>query len=129
MVFGKGDLEYIATETGIPLSGYYTQISPLAVNGYRIVYEEYRYSYINDSTYQKLPIDLAIVFREKRYSNSNAAGGFFQALVTIFMLPVLAILAPLTGGRSLRGLRGFSPEVESTYFIKNQVSGSIFQKG
>lgn len=132
-ILGKNDSEFIATETGQALSKFYTQISPEAVNGYRVVYKDYRYTYINDATYQELPVDLAVIFRENKYANrSHSSGGLIKALVSILVIPVAAVLAPLTRGKSMQmltGSRGYSSSIQNSYFIITPGNSNYFSDG
>ncbi|MBL0019215.1 MAG: hypothetical protein IPP17_23000 [Bacteroidetes bacterium] len=68
MLFQKNGLQYIGKENGDTLSSGYPRISPVAVNGFRIVSDASHYGYINDRTYQKLPMEYPILYEQKRVS-------------------------------------------------------------
>lgn len=105
MLFQKNNLQYIGKENGDTLSRSYPRISPVAVNGFRIVSNASHYSYINDRTYQKLPIAYPILYEQKQSGSSGGGGGFFKAIATLVMLPAVVtagvLLAIPTGGKSM----------------------------
>ncbi len=121
MLFQKNGLQYIGKQNGDTLSRSYPRISPVAVNGFRIVSDAAHYGYINDRTYQKLPMTYPILYTQKRSESSGGSGGILKAIATLVMLPIVvtagALLAIPTGGKSMtvvRGLLGNLGEASST---------------
>lgn len=127
-------MQYIGKENGDALSGYYERISPIAVNGYRIVSNATTYSYINDRTYQKLPVELGIVYqRSESRSSGSSGGGFFESLVKIIALPAVvvagAVLALPTGGKSIKMIGDFLGSSSSSSSISTGPSYSVLIPG
>ncbi|NOQ75524.1 MAG: hypothetical protein GQ574_26175 [Crocinitomix sp.] len=80
-VFGKDSLQYIGTELGEQLSGFHHGFGS-AQNGYRIVFGNYSYGYINDKTYAKIDADYPIIGRKKStYRTTRRRKGIIRTIV------------------------------------------------
>lgn len=112
MLFQKNGLQYIGKENGDTLSSSYPRISPVAVNGFRIVSDATHYGYINDRTYQKLPMAYPILYAQKRSESSgDGIGGFFKAIASLVMAPIVVtagvLLAIPSRGKSMTMVSSF----------------------
>lgn len=82
IVFAMGWLQYIGTEFGEQLCGFYLGFGQ-EQNGYRIAYNSYSYRYINDQTYAIVSKEYPVIGRKKStYLGSNhSRKGFIRTLV------------------------------------------------
>lgn len=95
-IFRQLGKSFIGLEDGTKLSEEYDYIDPSVRKGYRMVMTASNYSYINDSTYEKLPFEAPIVF-QKRGPKEDDGGGFFRSIVMFFnviTLPFSPIVMP-----------------------------------
>lgn len=102
-------MEYIGKENGDALSERYKKISPVAVNGFRIVSTDSTYSYISDHNYRKMPVDFPILYKRREVVTSPAKGGLIRGLATALLLPVMVVPSMLmaipTQGKSMDWLK------------------------
>jgi hypothetical protein len=110
IIFQQDSMQFIGNERGDAFSASYGHIAAFAVNGYRVVSDASKYSYINDRTYQKVPVDFPILYREVQTS-SPRTGNILKKLITaMIVLPVVATvgvaLALPTGGKSMEMVKG-----------------------
>jgi hypothetical protein len=140
MLFQKNGLQYIGKENGDTLSIGYPRISPVAVNGFRIVSDASHYGYINDRTYQKLPMEYPILHAQKRSGSSGGGGGFFKAIASLVMVPIAVtagvLLAIPSRGKSMTMVRGIlgnlggeSSTPETSYEVMVPDVKQLFMEG
>ncbi|MFT5818949.1 MAG: hypothetical protein ACI8ZM_000170 [Crocinitomix sp.] len=80
-VFGAAGMQYIGTEFGEQLSGLHHGFGSV-LNGYRIVFGNYSYGYINDQNYAKIGGDYPIIGRKKStYGSTRRRKGIIRTIV------------------------------------------------
>jgi len=91
-------LQYIGTELGEELSAYYSGFGD-EKNGFRIVYNAFTYSYINDKTHTKINADFPVIGRKGSTMNqSRRRPGILQGVLTGFinLIRIATFRRPIT---------------------------------